>query len=57
MKKRSERNSTIEGNLLSIQNLSFSMGMSSDYKLAIEEGSNIVRIGSLIFGERAPANS
>ena len=29
-----------------------SMGMSSDYKLAIEEGSNIVRIGSKIFGER-----
>ena len=30
-----------------------SMGMSSDYQLAIEEGSNLVRIGSLIFGERA----
>ena len=30
-----------------------SMGMSSDYKIAIEEGSNMVRIGSLIFGERA----
>ena len=29
-----------------------SMGMSADYKLAIEEGSNMVRIGSLIFGER-----
>ncbi len=29
-----------------------SMGMSSDYKIAIEEGSNIVRIGSLLFGER-----
>jgi pyridoxal phosphate enzyme (YggS family) len=29
-----------------------SMGMSSDYKIAIEEGSNLVRIGSLIFGER-----
>ena len=29
-----------------------SMGMSSDYKIAIEEGSNMVRIGSLIFGER-----
>ena len=26
--------------------------MSSDYKIAIEEGSNMVRIGSLIFGER-----
>lgn len=29
-----------------------SMGMSSDYKIAIEEGSSMVRIGSLIFGER-----
>ena len=33
-----------------------SMGMSSDYKIAIEEGSNMVRIGSLIFGERAKAD-
>jgi len=29
-----------------------SMGMSSDYRIAIEEGSNMVRIGSLLFGER-----
>jgi pyridoxal phosphate enzyme (YggS family) len=29
-----------------------SMGMSGDYMLAIEEGSTMVRIGSLIFGER-----
>ncbi|MCQ2607250.1 MAG: YggS family pyridoxal phosphate-dependent enzyme [Bacteroidales bacterium] len=29
-----------------------SMGMSEDYKIAIEEGSTIVRIGSSIFGER-----
>ena len=29
-----------------------SMGMSSDYKLAIEEGSNLIRVGSLIFGDR-----
>ena len=29
-----------------------SMGMSGDYLIAIEEGSTIVRIGSLIFGER-----
>lgn len=29
-----------------------SMGMSSDYKLAISEGSNMVRIGSTIFGVR-----
>ena len=29
-----------------------SMGMSSDYKIAIEEGSTQVRIGTAIFGER-----
>jgi pyridoxal phosphate enzyme (YggS family) len=29
-----------------------SMGMSSDYRIAIEMGSTIVRIGSAIFGER-----
>jgi pyridoxal phosphate enzyme (YggS family) len=29
-----------------------SMGMSGDYKVAIEEGSNMVRIGTAIFGER-----
>lgn len=29
-----------------------SMGMSGDYKLAIEEGSTMVRIGSLLFGFR-----
>ena len=29
-----------------------SMGMSSDYKIALEEKSNMVRIGSLLFGER-----
>jgi len=29
-----------------------SIGMSGDYKIAIEEGSTMVRIGSLLFGER-----
>lgn len=29
-----------------------SMGMSHDYEVAIEEGANIVRVGSSIFGER-----
>jgi len=29
-----------------------SMGMSGDYKLAIEEGSTMVRIGSMLFGSR-----
>lgn len=30
-----------------------SMGMSGDYRLAIEEGSTLVRIGSLLFGRRS----
>ena len=30
-----------------------SMGMTDSYRVAIEEGANIVRIGSLIFGARA----
>ena len=29
-----------------------SMGMSNSYKAAIEEGSNMVRLGTIIFGER-----
>ena len=30
-----------------------SMGMSSDYEVAVECGANVVRVGSAIFGERA----
>lgn len=42
---------------LQLQTLNFklqtlSIGMSSDYKIAIEEGSTMIRIGSSIFGER-----
>lgn len=29
-----------------------SMGMSGDYKIAVEEGSTIIRVGTLIFGNR-----
>lgn len=29
-----------------------SMGMSHDFKLAIEEGSNMIRVGSKLFGNR-----
>lgn len=34
-----------------------SMGMSSDYKIAIEEGATIVRVGSAIFGARSAKNT
>ncbi|OGQ06548.1 MAG: YggS family pyridoxal phosphate enzyme [Deltaproteobacteria bacterium RIFCSPLOWO2_12_FULL_40_28] len=30
-----------------------SMGMSSDFEIAIEEGANIIRIGTALFGERS----
>ncbi|MEP6508973.1 MAG: YggS family pyridoxal phosphate-dependent enzyme, partial [Gemmatimonadales bacterium] len=29
-----------------------SMGMSNDYELAVEEGATMVRLGSILFGER-----
>lgn len=35
---------------LSLETLS--MGMSSDFKIAIEEGSNVIRIGTKLFGSR-----
>lgn len=34
------------------QPLALSMGMSSDYEIAIEEGATVVRVGTAIFGER-----
>jgi PLP dependent protein len=40
---------------LNIENVDIdylSMGMSNDFKIAIEEGSNMVRVGTSIFGER-----
>ena len=29
-----------------------SMGMSGDYRVAVEEGATLVRVGTAIFGER-----
>jgi PLP dependent protein len=29
------------------------MGMSNDFELAVEEGSTMVRLGTVLFGERA----
>ena len=39
-------------NIDNIDMVYLSMGMSNDFKVAIEEGSNIVRIGTSIFGKR-----
>ncbi|WPD23677.1 MAG: alanine racemase [Candidatus Electrothrix scaldis] len=33
--------------------IELSMGMSGDFKVAIEEGATLVRVGTAIFGERA----
>lgn len=38
------------------ENLLLSMGMSGDYEEAIMNGSNMIRIGTLIFGERNKKN-
>jgi hypothetical protein len=32
--------------------MEISMGMSGDYEIALKEGSTIVRLGNIIFGER-----
>jgi len=40
-------------NLPNVQMKYLSMGMTNSYKVALEEGANIVRIGSKLFGERA----
>jgi pyridoxal phosphate enzyme (YggS family) len=45
--------SLLKPSTLNPQPLTLSMGMSGDYKTAIEEGSNMVRIGSLLFGRRS----
>ena len=45
----------VDINLKNIDNISMdflSMGMSNDYLIAIDEGSNLVRVGTSIFGNR-----
>ena len=44
--------STVFQSIKSTQITILSMGMSGDYKLAIEQGSTMVRVGSAIFGHR-----
>ena len=45
-----DKYSSIHTSNLKFQHLS--MGMSADYQIAVQEGSNMVRVGSLVFGER-----
>jgi uncharacterized pyridoxal phosphate-containing UPF0001 family protein len=39
-------------NIPNVEMKYLSMGMSDSYKVAIEEGANVVRIGTKIFGPR-----
>ena len=41
-----------EGNFPHIEMKTLSMGMSGDYEIALESGSNMIRVGSAIFGAR-----
>ena len=41
-----------EMNLPRVEMKDLSMGMSNSYKVALQEGANMVRIGTKIFGER-----
>ena len=47
MKKLFEKMKSIDSNIKSL-----SIGMSDDYSLAIKNGSNMIRVGSKIFGKR-----
>jgi pyridoxal phosphate enzyme (YggS family) len=51
-KKVSDLKNNINAKINGVQLSELSMGMSHDFKIAIEEGSTLVRIGSAIFGER-----
>jgi len=39
-------------NLPNVNMKYLSMGMSNSYKVAIEEGSNMIRLGTVVFGDR-----
>lgn len=41
-----------EMNLPDVEMKYLSMGMTNSYRIALEEGANIVRVGTKIFGER-----
>ena len=52
---RKMRRMFVDSNEKSLNNINMqylSMGMTNDYEIAIEEGANLVRIGTGIFGER-----
>jgi len=43
-----------KANLSNVEMRYLSMGMSNSYQVALEEGANMVRLGTVLFGEREP---
>jgi hypothetical protein len=43
-----------KANLPNVEMRYLSMGMSNSYQVALEEGANMVRLGTVLFGERQP---
>lgn len=43
----------VDGGIAEVEMSVLSMGMSSDFELAVEEGSTMIRVGSALFGPRA----
>lgn len=41
------------GSYFEDQTIRLSMGMSSDFEIAIEEGADLIRVGTLLFGDRS----
>ncbi len=48
---RSLRDVLFDGSLPESGRIELSMGMSGDYRIAVEEGATIVRLGSILFGD------
>ena len=44
----------LAGQAVALEIPEVSMGMSGDYEVAVQEGSTIVRLGSVLFGDRPP---
>ena len=55
LKNLFDQTKQLESSILSAFDI-LSMGMSGDFEMALEEGSTMVRVGSLIFGERNYVN-
>jgi len=49
---REKRDELVKRNISNVEMNYLSMGMTGDYSIAIEEGSNMIRVGTGIFGKR-----